>query len=238
MVVAAAAGDQVVFPGQPGQMTHGVLIVLGVIHLHTQQACLLQAGDAGFQVVHECRMGQNGHPADFLNHLNALGRGHLGPFGVGQAVTAQVFVKGVFGLFAVAGFHHSQGDVGPPHRAVAGEVQDPLPLDMDSQGVQLLHHHLGPVNASAPKFQQLGLEIRVLIFQEVTQNVDLVPGYVGAHLDPRYDPQTGEFLGGLVGLRQPIGGVMVGDRHGLKSLLGHQLNQLGGGETAVRRQGV
>ena len=68
--------------------------------------------------------------------------------------------------------------------------------------------------------------------------MDLIAGYIGAHLNARDYAQIGELFCGLVGLNQPFSAVVVGDGDSLEPVFRHHLNQLSGSKTTIRSQGM
>jgi len=110
----------------------------------------------------------------------------------------------------VTGLNQGERYMGPSHAPFAGHLLHPLPGHGFAQLSKLLHHLAGSAEAGLAQAGELCLEVRLFPVDEVAQDVHLVAGDIGAHLDAGDQGEVRMAGGGSKRLGQTVGGVVVG----------------------------
>jgi len=124
------------------------------------------------------------------------------------------------------------GDMGPADRAFTRNLQNALEADRRAHPCQHFRHLARPAHPALADARQLGVQFRVRVIYEVTENVHFCARHVGVDFDAGNDLDAGRLPRG-----QPFGhtghGVVVGDRNDLEREPRGAADQHGGRQAAV-----
>ena len=129
-----------------------------------------------------------GSPPARAHDGHRLGRLQLRAGDVGRAVVADVAVEGLLDAADVAALDQGPGDVGPADGApLAGDGLHARPGHVEAQVVQALHDALAAPQAVGPLQGEAVGELRIVVVQEVAEDVQLTARGVRVDLHPGDD---------------------------------------------------
>ena len=168
VVVAAAAFNQAVLPGD--RSVTGLLIraVLFGIHLDTGQTRVGKFRGDSAELLDRSGVGDGADAACIVNDAQRVDGVEFGARNSPDAVVAEIFVEGVSNARHIATLDHGLGDVRPAH-GPPSQFAHPLPRDLHSHGSQLVHVQARGHHPFLSEPQQRGSQPCVPVVYEVTE---------------------------------------------------------------------